>query len=106
MTSSSIRRSKRCRRKSSGGVQGEAVVVCGGTIARALYQDAIIYLFDDLFSAVDAHIGTHLFNECILGFLDSKTVICYTSSRMFTCCRFDLSKLPVLHVMLHYDMIS
>ncbi|KAF8409705.1 hypothetical protein HHK36_005784 [Tetracentron sinense] len=30
-------------------------------IARALYQDADIYLFDDPFSAVDAHTGTHLF---------------------------------------------
>ncbi|KAG8386037.1 hypothetical protein BUALT_Bualt03G0107300 [Buddleja alternifolia] len=47
-------------------------------IARALYQDADIYLFDDPFSAVDAHTGTHLFNECILGLLDSKTVIFVT----------------------------
>ena len=30
-------------------------------IARAVYQDADIYLFDDPFSAVDAHTGTHLF---------------------------------------------
>ncbi|KAF6145051.1 hypothetical protein GIB67_013402 [Kingdonia uniflora] len=30
-------------------------------IARALYQDADIYLFDDPFSAVDAHTGTHLY---------------------------------------------
>ncbi|RVX14625.1 ABC transporter C family member 3 [Vitis vinifera] len=30
-------------------------------IARALYQDADIFLFDDPFSAVDAHTGTHLF---------------------------------------------
>lgn len=47
-------------------------------IARALYQDADIYLFDDPFSAVDAHTGSHLFNECILGLLDSKTVIYVT----------------------------
>ncbi|XP_020553867.1 ABC transporter C family member 3 isoform X2 [Sesamum indicum] len=47
-------------------------------IARALYQDADIYLFDDPFSAVDAHTGTHLFNECILGLLNSKTVIYVT----------------------------
>lgn len=31
-------------------------------IARALYQDADVYLFDDPFSAVDAHTGSHLFN--------------------------------------------
>ncbi|KAL0389213.1 UNVERIFIED_CONTAM: ABC transporter C family member 3 [Sesamum calycinum] len=43
-------------------------------IARARYQEADIYLFDP-FSAVDAHTGTHLFNERILGLLESKTVI-------------------------------
>ncbi|XP_058074505.1 ABC transporter C family member 3-like isoform X1 [Magnolia sinica] len=47
-------------------------------IARALYQDADIYLFDDPFSAVDAHTGTHLFKECLLGILGSKTVIYVT----------------------------
>ncbi|KAK9091882.1 hypothetical protein Syun_026793 [Stephania yunnanensis] len=47
-------------------------------IARALYQDADIYLFDDPFSAVDAHTGTHLFKECLLGFLKSKTIIYVT----------------------------
>ncbi|XP_022877778.1 ABC transporter C family member 3-like isoform X1 [Olea europaea var. sylvestris] len=52
-------------------------------IARALYQDADIYLFDDPFSAVDAHTGTHLFNECILGLLDSKTVIYVTHQVKF-----------------------
>ncbi|KAJ0103688.1 hypothetical protein Patl1_03994 [Pistacia atlantica] len=30
-------------------------------IARALYHDADIYLFDDPFSALDAHTGSHLF---------------------------------------------
>jgi ATP-binding cassette subfamily C (CFTR/MRP) protein 1 len=30
-------------------------------IARSLYEDADIYLFDDPFSAVDAHTGSHLF---------------------------------------------
>ncbi|CAH9131097.1 unnamed protein product [Cuscuta epithymum] len=47
-------------------------------IARALYQDADIYLFDDPFSAVDAHTGTHLFNECIMRLLKSKTVVYVT----------------------------
>ncbi|KAL4595485.1 hypothetical protein ACB092_12G094600 [Castanea dentata] len=47
-------------------------------IARALYQDADIYLFDDPFSAVDAHTGSHLFKECLLGVLSSKTVIYIT----------------------------
>ncbi|CAO2815297.1 unnamed protein product [Amaranthus hypochondriacus] len=47
-------------------------------IARALYQDADIYLFDDPFSAVDAHTGSHLFKECLLGVLESKTVVYVT----------------------------
>ncbi|KAJ0601531.1 putative ABC-type xenobiotic transporter [Helianthus annuus] len=47
-------------------------------MARALYQDADIYLFDDPFSAVDAHTGSHLYKECLLQFLDSKTVIYIT----------------------------
>ncbi|KAL5564697.1 hypothetical protein UlMin_027861 [Ulmus minor] len=47
-------------------------------IARALYQDADIYLFDDPFSAVDAHTGSHLFKECVLGLLSSKTLIYVT----------------------------
>jgi len=47
-------------------------------IARALYQDTDIYLFDDPFSAVDAHTGSHLFKECLLGDLASKTVVYVT----------------------------
>ncbi|XP_042477665.1 ABC transporter C family member 3-like [Macadamia integrifolia] len=47
-------------------------------IARALYHDADIYLLDDPFSAVDAHTGTHLFKECLLGILSSKTIIYVT----------------------------
>uniref|UniRef100_J3LBX1 ABC transmembrane type-1 domain-containing protein n=1 Tax=Oryza brachyantha TaxID=4533 RepID=J3LBX1_ORYBR len=38
-------------------------------IARALYQDADIFLFDDPFSAVDAHTESYLFKECMLSFL-------------------------------------
>ncbi|CAL5076762.1 unnamed protein product [Urochloa decumbens] len=34
-------------------------------IARALYQDADIFLFDDPFSAVDARTGLHLFKVCL-----------------------------------------
>ncbi|KAB2606085.1 ABC transporter C family member 3-like [Pyrus ussuriensis x Pyrus communis] len=52
-------------------------------IARAVYQDADIYLFDDPFSAVDAHTGSHLFKECLLGLLSSKTVIYVTQQVEF-----------------------
>lgn len=34
-------------------------------IARALYHDADIYLFDDPFSAVDAHTGNHIFKVLV-----------------------------------------
>ena len=47
-------------------------------IARALYQNTNIYLFDDPFSAVDAHIGTYLFKECLFGLLGLKTLIYVT----------------------------
>ncbi|XP_028205746.1 probable non-intrinsic ABC protein 5 [Glycine soja] len=47
-------------------------------IARALYQDSDIYLFDDPFSALDAHTRSHLFKECLLGLLKSKIVIYIT----------------------------
>ncbi|KAE8695494.1 ABC transporter C family member 9 [Hibiscus syriacus] len=47
-------------------------------IARAVYQDADIYLLDDPFSAVDAHTGTHLFEDCLMGILKYKTVLYVT----------------------------
>ncbi|MQM17651.1 hypothetical protein Taro_050625 [Colocasia esculenta] len=47
-------------------------------IARAVYQDADIYLLDDPFSAVDAHTGTHLFKECLMGILKDKTILYVT----------------------------
>ncbi|KAK1306352.1 ABC transporter C family member 9 [Acorus calamus] len=47
-------------------------------IARAVYQDADIYLLDDPFSAVDAHTGTQLFKNCLMGMLKEKTVLYVT----------------------------
>ncbi|GLJ44146.1 hypothetical protein SUGI_0920790 [Cryptomeria japonica] len=47
-------------------------------VARAYYQSADIYLLDDIFSALDAHTGTHLFKECIRGALKDKTVVLVT----------------------------
>ncbi|PON54587.1 ATP-binding cassette containing protein [Trema orientale] len=47
-------------------------------LARALYQDADIYLLDDPFSAVDAHTGSELFKEYILTALADKTVVFVT----------------------------
>lgn len=47
-------------------------------LARAVYQNCDIYLLDDVFSAVDAHTGSHLFKECILGLLKEKTILLVT----------------------------
>nr|CAB3485572.1 unnamed protein product [Digitaria exilis] len=47
-------------------------------IARSLYEDADIYLFDDPFSAVDAHTGSQLFKDCVMGILKDKTVLYVT----------------------------
>ncbi|KAJ6646999.1 ATP-binding cassette subfamily C member 4 [Pseudolycoriella hygida] len=49
-------------------------------LARAVYRDADIYLFDDPLSAVDGHVGLHTFNECIgpQGFLAKSTRILVT----------------------------
>ncbi|XP_043715641.1 ABC transporter C family member 10-like [Telopea speciosissima] len=47
-------------------------------LARALYQDADIYLLDDPFSAVDAHTAMSLFNEYVMGALLGKAVVLVT----------------------------
>ncbi|KEH25776.1 ABC transporter family protein [Medicago truncatula] len=47
-------------------------------LARALYQNADIYLLDDPFSAVDAHTAKSLFNEYIMDGLKGKTLVLVT----------------------------
>ncbi|KAL3738259.1 hypothetical protein ACJRO7_019740 [Eucalyptus globulus] len=47
-------------------------------LARALYQDAAVYLLDDPFSAVDAHTAMSLFNEYVMEALSGKTVLLVT----------------------------
>lgn len=35
------------------------------SLARAVYNDADLYLLDDPLSAVDSHVGKHIFNKVI-----------------------------------------
>lgn len=57
-------------------------------LARAVYARADIYLFDDILSAVDSHVGKKIINEVLAkpsGLLATKTIILSTNS------------IPVLH---------
>ncbi|XP_026764568.1 ATP-binding cassette subfamily C member 4-like isoform X2 [Galleria mellonella] len=47
-------------------------------LARAVYRQADIYLLDDPLSAVDAHVGRQLFDECINGYLRHTTRVLIT----------------------------
>ncbi|XP_057653038.1 ATP-binding cassette sub-family C member 4-like isoform X2 [Diorhabda carinulata] len=47
-------------------------------LARAIYRKADIYLLDDPLSAVDTHVGKHLFENCIYNHLKGKTRILVT----------------------------
>lgn len=59
------------------------ITISGGqkqrlNIARAIYFDADIILMDDPLSAVDAHVGRHIFDNAILGLLGNKCRILAT----------------------------
>eukprot|EP00752_Nemacystus_decipiens_P009274 g8285.t1 len=53
------------------------------SIARAAYADADVYVLDDPLSAVDAHVGRHLFDACLAGFLKGKTIILCANQLQF-----------------------
>ena len=59
------------------------IVLSGGqqarvALARGVYSNADIYLFDDPLSAVDAKVGNHIFKACINDLLSDKTRLMVT----------------------------
>ncbi|CAK61787.1 unnamed protein product (macronuclear) [Paramecium tetraurelia] len=48
-------------------------------LARAVYKEADIYLFDDPLSALDIKVKCHIYQECFLKFLHGKTRILFTN---------------------------
>ncbi|CAR21771.1 ATP-binding cassette transporter YOR1 [Lachancea thermotolerans CBS 6340] len=47
-------------------------------LARAVYKKKDIYLFDDVLSAVDARVGKHIMDECLMGKLEGSTRVLAT----------------------------
>ena len=47
-------------------------------MARTLYKNADLYIFDDPFSAVDSKVGKKLFENVFLKFLKGKAIILST----------------------------
>ncbi|KAI6219243.1 Multidrug resistance protein mrp-7 [Aphelenchoides besseyi] len=66
------------------------------SLARAVYQNADLYLFDDPLSAVDSHVGKHIFDKVIgpKGILRNKTRILVTHGVTF---------LPDVDLIVHID---
>ena len=50
-------------------------------MARAIYQDADIYLLDDPISALDGYVSEKVFSSAILGLKNYKTVIMVTNNK-------------------------
>lgn len=64
-------------------VGDRGVLLSGGqkvriNLARAIYRESAIYILDDPLSAVDTHVGRHIFNECISKHLEGRTRIVVT----------------------------
>ncbi|XP_021840002.2 ABC transporter C family member 10 [Spinacia oleracea] len=78
-------------------------------LARALYQDAEIYLLDDPFSAVDAHTATSLFNGYVMEALSGKTVLLVTHQvdflPAFHCCLL-MSDGEVLQAGTYHELVA
>jgi len=62
-------------------------------LARAVYQNADVYLLDDTLSAVDANVGEAIFKNCICGVLAGKTRVFVTQQFQY------LSRVDYIYVM-------
>lgn len=74
-------------------------------MARAVYDDADIYLLDDPLSAVDARVGRHLFDQVIgkRGLLRNKVGFVFMQTRTFHnfhdfCLRYSMTNVYFLHL--------
>ena len=59
-------------------------------LARACYARSDIIIMDDVLSAVDAHVGTHLLEACICGLLSGRTRVLVTHATALTLPRADV----------------
>ncbi len=64
------------------------------TIARAVYSDSDIYLFDDPLSALDSHVGEQIFTGLIKDYLKNKTVLVVTHA---------LQYIPMMNKVIYID---
>ena len=53
------------------------------SIARAAYADCDVYLLDDILSAVDVHVGSHIMSQLVNGLLRGKTRVLVTHHTHF-----------------------
>ena len=53
------------------------------SLARCLYEDPDIFLFDDILSALDADIGKKIMKNCILDYLKNKTCVMVTNALQY-----------------------
>ena len=53
------------------------------SLARALYSNKDIYLFDDVLSALDVHVSHFILENTFKGYLKDKTVIISTHDPKF-----------------------
>lgn len=53
------------------------------SLARALYQDADVYILDDPLSAVDVHVGRHIFEKFIDGAIKEKARLLVTNQLQY-----------------------